>query len=131
MKSKNIYTLIIFLSICSASFAQPVSTEGFSKTSGGLYYKLIVDNKKTKGRLGDVIKMNLIYMTQRDSVLFSTYEEEMGPVQFTINSPTFHGDPMGGVCIAWRRRQRSFSYACGFGISKPGNACFCKKTANT
>ncbi|MBA2406590.1 MAG: FKBP-type peptidyl-prolyl cis-trans isomerase [Chitinophagales bacterium] len=99
MKSKNIYTLIIFLSICSASFAQPVSTEGFSKTSGGLYYKLIVDNKKTKGRLGDVIKMNLIYMTQRDSVLFSTYEEEMGPVQFTINPPTFHGDPMGGFAL--------------------------------
>jgi FKBP-type peptidyl-prolyl cis-trans isomerase len=99
IKVKNIKSLLMLFFIGSGALAQPAATEGFSKTNGGLYYKLIEDNKTVKGKLGDVIKMNLVYMTLRDSVLFSTYEEEMGPVQFTINEPTFHGDPMEGFAL--------------------------------
>jgi FKBP-type peptidyl-prolyl cis-trans isomerase len=82
-----------------SAFGQAKITDGFSKTSRGLYYKVIKDNKMPKGKLGDVIKMNLVYMTQNDSILFSTYEENMGPVQFSINPVTFNGDPMEGFLL--------------------------------
>lgn len=88
--------LFILLLVSANSFSQSKLTDGYQRTARGLYYKIIVDGKQTKGKLSDIIKMNLEYLTQKDSVLFSTYQEEMGPVQFTISPPTFNGDPMEG-----------------------------------
>lgn len=96
---KGVAGIVILLMMAGNTVAQMKVTDGFSKTSHGLYYKIIVDRKMPKGKLGDIIKMNLEYMTQRDSILFSTYEEEMGPVQFTISAPTFNGDPMEGFAL--------------------------------
>jgi hypothetical protein len=66
------------LSFSALSYSQSKPTDGFLKTNRGLYYKLIVDNHQPKAKTGDIIKMNLVYSTQKDSVLFSTYEENMG-----------------------------------------------------
>ncbi len=99
MNTKRISGLLSILFIVSAAYSQTKATEGFTKTENGLYYKFIVDKGKPKCRLGDVIKMNLTYSTQKDSVLFSTYEQSMGPVQFTCNLPSFHGDPMEGFAL--------------------------------
>src|SRR6476659_4706901 len=97
MNTKKIAGIIIVtLALSASSYGQAKLTEGFLKTSRGLYYKLIVDKHLPKAKLGDIIKMNLVYSTQNDSVLFSTYEANIGPVQFTINTPTFNGDPMEG-----------------------------------
>src|SRR5215467_8874984 len=79
--------------------AQTTIPEGFKKTPRGLLYKILVDAKKPKGKLGDIIKMNTVYSTWRDSVLFSTFEEGMGPVQLTINQPGYNGDPMEGFVM--------------------------------
>ncbi|MBK9732739.1 MAG: FKBP-type peptidyl-prolyl cis-trans isomerase [Chitinophagaceae bacterium] len=87
------------LLLTANTFAQSKLTDGYQRTSRGLYYKIIVDGKKPKGKQGDLLKMNLEYLTQKDSVLFSTYQEEMGPVQFTISAPTFNGDPMEGFTL--------------------------------
>jgi len=76
--------------------AQVTVPEGFKKTPKGLLYKVIVDAGKPKGKLGDIIKLNTVYSTWNDSVLFSTYEVGMGPVQFTISPPSYSGDPMEG-----------------------------------
>lgn len=100
MKSQIKVTVLGLLLLSSgATIAQTKTTEGFSRTSHGLYYKIVVDAKKPKARMGDIIKMNLAYLTQKDSTLFSTYDEEMGPVQFTISPPTFSGDPMEGFAL--------------------------------
>lgn len=100
MKTKsNLAGAFILLLMSGAAFSQGKITDGYSKTGRGLYYKIIVDNKMPKGKLGDIIKMNLEYLTQKDSTLFSTYDEEMGPVQFTCSTPTFNGDPMEGFAM--------------------------------
>jgi FKBP-type peptidyl-prolyl cis-trans isomerase FkpA len=100
MKTQTaIAAFLILLTISGTTFSQTKSTEGYLKTSRGLYYKIIVDAKNPKGKMGDIIKMNLAYLTQKDSTLFSTYDEEMGPVQFTIGPPTFSGDPMEGFAL--------------------------------
>jgi len=100
MKTKSsLAGVFILLMITGTTFSQVKITDGYSRTNNGLYYKIIVDSKMPKAKVGDIIKMNLSYVTQKDSTLFSTYDEEMGPVQFTCNPPTFNGDPMEGFAL--------------------------------
>ncbi|MCY7409719.1 MAG: FKBP-type peptidyl-prolyl cis-trans isomerase [Chitinophagales bacterium] len=88
---------IIMLSLTSC--AQKKVTDGFTKTPKGLWYNIYKDAKKPKAKEGSVLKMNIVYMTQKDSVLFSTYEGEQGPIQFTCIPGTFNGDPMEGFTM--------------------------------
>ncbi|MGB3074518.1 MAG: FKBP-type peptidyl-prolyl cis-trans isomerase [Chitinophagales bacterium] len=100
MRTKSgVASFFALLLLTANTYAQSKLTDGYQRTSRGLYYKIIVDGKKPKGKQGDLLKMNLEYLTQKDSVLFSTYQEEMGPVQFTISAPTFNGDPMEGFTL--------------------------------
>lgn len=100
MKTKaNICAIVGLVLYTGIAFGQSKATEGFTRTNRGLYYKIVNDKKMPKGKLGDIIKMNLVYSTQKDSVLFSTYQENQGPVQFTISAPTFNGDPMEGFAF--------------------------------
>jgi len=98
MKKIFILSTLITSSIITLH-AQTTIPEGFKKTPKGLLYKIVVDAKKPKGKLGDIIKMNTVYSTWRDSVLFSTYQGGMGPVQFTISPPSYNGDPMEGFVM--------------------------------
>lgn len=79
--------------------AQAIIPEGYKKTPKGLLYKIVVDAQKPKGKTGDIIKLNTVYSTWRDSILFSTFEGGMGPVQFTISPPAYNGDPMEGFAM--------------------------------
>jgi FKBP-type peptidyl-prolyl cis-trans isomerase len=81
------------------AFAQVNTPEGFKSTPKGLLYKIVIDAGKPKGKLGDIIKLNTVYSTWNDSILFSTYESGMGPVQFTISPPGYSGDPMEGFVM--------------------------------
>ena len=45
------------------------------------------------------IKMNMLYETENDSVLFSTYDPGVGAIQLPCSAPTFHGDAMEGFCL--------------------------------
>ena len=97
-KLKFVSGLSIAVMLCGNVFGQSTLTQGFSKTSRGLYYKIIVDNKQPKGKVDDKIKMNIIYSTQRDSVLYSSYTEGT-PGQLNIGVPAFNGDPMEGFAM--------------------------------
>jgi FKBP-type peptidyl-prolyl cis-trans isomerase FkpA len=97
-KLKIVTGLSMAVMLCGNVFGQSTLTEGFSKTSRGLYYKIIVDNKQPKGKVDDKIKMNIIYSTQRDSVLYSSYTEGT-PGQLNIGAPAFNGDPMEGFAM--------------------------------
>jgi len=97
---KNIFFLFTFLAITIiTACAQKSVTDGYKKTTKGLWCKIITDDKKPKAQLGDIMKLNIVYSTQRDSVLFSTYKEGQGPAQFTCTAPTFNGDPMEGFAM--------------------------------
>src|SRR5437868_5978654 len=95
------YMLVAALCLLTGAsvLAQTNVTNGFKKTPKGLWYKIVVDAKKPKASIGYISKMNAVYATQRDSVLFSTFEQGMGPVQFTLTAPTFNGDPMEGFTL--------------------------------
>ncbi|MCS6990750.1 MAG: FKBP-type peptidyl-prolyl cis-trans isomerase [Chitinophagales bacterium] len=73
--------------------AQPVP-EGFIRTPRGLWVKMIHDAGAPKARPSDIMKINAIYSTGYDSVLFSTYDAQTGPMQLTIGEPAYAGDPM-------------------------------------
>jgi FKBP-type peptidyl-prolyl cis-trans isomerase FkpA len=97
---KKLFLFINMLAVTAATiFAQVTVTEGYKRTPKGLWYKIVIDAKKPKCGQGDIIKLNATYSTQRDSILFSTYQQGMGPVQFTIAPPTFNGDPMEGFAM--------------------------------
>jgi FKBP-type peptidyl-prolyl cis-trans isomerase len=91
------FLLLGFLHAAATVSSQ--SVEGYTKTPRGLLYQLVIDAGQPKGSLGDIIKMNTVYSTWNDSVLFSTYEGGMGPVQFTISPPSYNGDPMEGFIL--------------------------------
>ncbi|MBA3647594.1 MAG: FKBP-type peptidyl-prolyl cis-trans isomerase [Chitinophagales bacterium] len=98
MNRKQVFAMLLMSGIVFNSFAQNV-TEGFSKSPHGLLYKIIIDAHKPKANVGDIIKLNLLYSTQNDSVLFSTFDQGIGPVQFNVSDPTFSGDPMEGFAM--------------------------------
>ena len=97
---KKLFFSINMLAVTAATMsAQTPVTEGYKRTPKGLWYKIVIDAKKSKSSLGDIIKLSATYATQRDSILFSTYQQGMGPVQFTVAAPTFNGDPMEGFAM--------------------------------
>src|SRR5437870_1356509 len=97
---KNIFFFFVLIAItATAALAQTNVTDGYKKTSKGLWYKIITDAKKPKAQLGDIMKLNVVYSTQHDSVLFSTFKEGQGPAQFTCTAPMFSGDPMEGFAM--------------------------------
>src|SRR5450432_366094 len=98
---KAVIVVLCFTGFISAQnlSAQNNVTEGFSRTPRGLYYKIVVDAHNPKASVGNIMKMNLVFSNQRDSVLFSSFEENMGPVQLQIQQPTFNGDPMEGYAL--------------------------------
>src|SRR6185436_19216163 len=73
--------------------------KGFKKTESGLQYKIVIDKKQPKGKIGDIIKLNLIYYTPKDSVIFSSYQAGGQPVEFPISKPQFKGDAMEGFTL--------------------------------
>ncbi|MEO5674510.1 MAG: FKBP-type peptidyl-prolyl cis-trans isomerase, partial [Chitinophagales bacterium] len=91
----KIKIILIFLTVASfRTAAQSSLPKDFKKTNSGLVYKIVTDAKKPKAQVNSIVKMNAVYSTQRDSVIFSTFLEGMGPIQQTITAPTFNGDPM-------------------------------------
>src|SRR5438105_8026822 len=97
---KNIFLFAAIILITGTTvFAQVKVTDGYKKTPKGLWYKFITDAKKPKSQVGDIMKLNVVYSTQRDSILFSTYQQGQGPVQFTNTAPTCIGDPMEGFAM--------------------------------
>ena len=58
--------------IVSVSFAA-CKSGGFDKTESGLQYKMHTKNEGAKPVVGDILTLDLMYLNDKDSVLFSTY----------------------------------------------------------
>ena len=66
---------------------------GYSKTESGLEYQFFKqDEKGTKPKQGDYLKMEMVYSTEKDSILFDTRKTKE-PVIVPLEKPTFKGGP--------------------------------------
>lgn len=78
-----------------ASAAMMASCGKSGTTSRDLQYKIHTGNKGEKIAEGDFVKFHVIYETDKDSVLQSTYEQPGQPAEAVIDSMSFAGAPLG------------------------------------
>jgi FKBP-type peptidyl-prolyl cis-trans isomerase len=91
---KQLLTLALVLITVSA-FAQKNKKPAYDISPLGMKYKLYKTNKGTKAKVGDIIKINIISKTEKDSVLSNTFTENK-PLTMEIVKPSFKGDLMEG-----------------------------------
>jgi hypothetical protein len=89
--------------------------KGFKKLESGLQYKIVVDKKQPKGKIGDIIKLNLIYYTPKDSVIFSSYQAGGVPITLLLAFGAWMGIALQRIAArmrsrAWRRRNYPNGY---------------------
>lgn len=94
-------TLLVLFTVVMPAFISCAGDGGkdFKKLPSGLQYKIVIDKKQPKGKIGDMIKLNLTYSTAKDSVIFSSYQAGGQPVEFPIGNPQFKGDAMEGFTL--------------------------------
>jgi FKBP-type peptidyl-prolyl cis-trans isomerase len=88
----------IFIALCSFCIGAMAQND-FTTSPRGLKYKIVSKASAETAKDGDIIKMNITYSTNSDSIIFSTHHGESGPVQFNIGAPQFNGDPMEGFAM--------------------------------
>lgn len=64
---------------------------GFSKGEGGLLYKVIEDKDGDNIQDGDFLSINVVVKTDKDSVLFSSYDAGR-PQMMLVRKPSYKGD---------------------------------------
>ncbi|UKJ08348.1 FKBP-type peptidyl-prolyl cis-trans isomerase [Solitalea lacus] len=85
MSVKKIAAVLVAASLSSIAF-----TTGFLQTKRGLYYKILKTStspQKVKIKQGDYVKFHLVYKTDKDSVLQSTYKLKQ-PIETTVKLDT-------------------------------------------
>ncbi len=99
--------LLIMAAACSKN------KDGYSKTESGLLYKFITSGNGVKPEDGDIMEMEIIYLTDKDSVLFDSKTKSDS---FTVVKvePTF----TGGVEE-------------GFAMMSPGDSALFKSSADS
>ncbi|MCS6916295.1 MAG: FKBP-type peptidyl-prolyl cis-trans isomerase [Chitinophagales bacterium] len=88
------FVVLLSAVLLAAQAQAQQAPDGFIRTPRGLFVKMVVDGGKAKARQSDIMKLNAVYSTMKDSVLFSTYDSQIGPLQLTVEPPTYPGDPM-------------------------------------
>lgn len=79
------------LAILFAATLSLAACKSEKKGPGGLLYTIYQSEGKEKIKEGDIIKMNFIQKNDKDSVLASTYDNEMAQV-FPVAKKTYAGD---------------------------------------
>ncbi|MBK6483641.1 MAG: FKBP-type peptidyl-prolyl cis-trans isomerase [Chitinophagaceae bacterium] len=67
--------------------------EEYKKSANDLEYRIIVDKKQPKAKVGEVIKYNVYWRKMNDSLFLSTKDKEI-PLYSQVDSPKFKGDPL-------------------------------------
>ena len=86
---------------------------GFTKTESGLYFKFIENVEGKSPVTGDIMQMNIIYLTENDSVLFDSHSKS-DSFTVVLVEPTF----TGGVEE-------------GFAMMSPGDSAIFKASADS
>jgi FKBP-type peptidyl-prolyl cis-trans isomerase FkpA len=80
---------------------------GYKETESGLYYKHYVKNEAKAAKIGDYLNMDLLYMTENDSVIFDT---RVGgrPMIMPLTEPEYKGDILEGLALLSEGDSASF-----------------------
>lgn len=81
--------------------------DGFKTSDEGLQYQIHVENDGERIKEGDYVTMQMVYRTDSDSVLFSTYKINQ-PVKLMVGPATFRGDLMDGLALLTAGDSASF-----------------------
>lgn len=93
----NYLKISALAAIVSISFAA-CKSGGFDKTESGLQYKMHTKNEGAKPAVGDIVVMDMIYKTDKDSVLFSTYTKGQ-PLEMPLQEPSYKGSVEEGFAM--------------------------------
>lgn len=95
MSIKTIFktSALAILGAITVSSCNKAGSGGYSKTDSGLEYQFFKqDEKGNKAKVGDYLRMEMVYTTEKDSVLFDTRKTKE-PVIVPLEKPTFKGGP--------------------------------------
>ena len=84
---------IFYYLILVVPFLVSCGGEEYMKSANELEYRIIVDKKQPKARVGQVIKYNVYWRKMNDSLFLSTKDKEI-PLYSQVDSPKFKGDPL-------------------------------------
>jgi len=92
--------ILLFLSLTALFMIASCSKDkdGFSKTKSGLLYKFIESNNGAKPADGDIMLMHIIYLTDKDSVLFDSKSKGDSFTVVKVD-PTFTGGVEEGFAM--------------------------------
>ncbi len=95
MRNITFFVLILggLLSGCSQD-----PTKGFETTDSGLQYKFHEQTENPKAELGEVLKLEMIYLLNNDSVIFNSIEMN-NPVFLELIEPQYPGDIYEGFAM--------------------------------
>jgi FKBP-type peptidyl-prolyl cis-trans isomerase FkpA len=79
--------------ILMVPFLASCGGEEYMKSANDLEYRIIVDKKQPKAKVGEVIKYNVYWRKMNDSLFLSTKDKEI-PLYSQVDSPKFKGDPL-------------------------------------
>jgi len=86
---------LVFLTVAALAFA---GCNGFKKGDNGLEYKIYTDAPGTNIKTGDFVSVNVVAKTDKDSLLFSSYD--MGRAsQLLVAKPMYKGDLYSGLML--------------------------------
>jgi FKBP-type peptidyl-prolyl cis-trans isomerase len=85
---------LVFLALAAIGLAS--CNGGFKKGEGGMLYNIITDKGGPTIKPGDFVSLNLIFKTDADSVLGSTYDNAM-PAMQPLPKPQQKGDIVSGI----------------------------------
>jgi FKBP-type peptidyl-prolyl cis-trans isomerase len=82
--------------------------DGYRVSDSGLHYKFFKQNEKgKKARIGDVLVMDMVYATEKDSILFDTRKQGQA-VMVPLELPTYKGGIEEGFAMLAEGDSASF-----------------------
>jgi FKBP-type peptidyl-prolyl cis-trans isomerase len=69
--------------------------QGFQTTANGLQYKFITSHNTPKPEYGDLMGLNYVVTTDKDSEIMNTFKSAQ-PVELIYAKPAYHADPTEG-----------------------------------
>ncbi len=91
-------TLYLLFSLLILSASCNKNKDGFEQTESGLWYNFIESNDGPKPQEGDIMLMEILYLTDRDSVLFDS-KSKGDSFKVVLVPPTFRGGVEEGFAM--------------------------------
>ncbi len=105
---KNFKILIIAIAATTFAITSCSKHKGYKESDNGLFYKFYNQGEKgQKPQMGDVLTLNLMYKTDKDSVLENTKERPQ-PFMIILREPEFKGDLYEGLAMMHKGDSASF-----------------------